>query len=272
MLDVVIVEDEDIIRQGLVYMLDWAAMGCKVVGSAGNGEEGGKIIRSLNPDIVLTDIKMPRKNGIKMIEECLPFGHFKTIILTSYSEFEYAQQAVRLHVFEYLLKPVDEHLLKTVVAKIRREFEQDSRFIQKKSGVPLSLPETQSGDTTRSKLLDRFNIHIAVTQCSNAYIRKTLKKIIVSYNEPLGIETTAAELGISSSYLSRLLKEYTGETFVSILNLHRIYKACELIASGDYRINEIANICGFSEYKYFHAVFKKYTGERPGVVQARLKV
>lgn len=61
MFDVVIVEDEDIIRQGLIYTIDWASMGCRIAGSARDGAEGIQVIRAVRPDIVITDIKMPKK-------------------------------------------------------------------------------------------------------------------------------------------------------------------------------------------------------------------
>lgn len=266
MFDVVIVEDEDIIRQGLIYTIDWASMGCRIAGSARDGAEGIQVIRAVRPDIVITDIKMPKKNGIAMIAECQEACVFKTIILTSYSEFEYAQKAVSLHIFEYLLKPVEEAVLRRVIAAIQSELAKDEAFIRKKhhrladiSGSPFA--------PYLLKIAALFDITLALEQCRDCYVRKALKKIIVAYNEPLSITTIAAECGVSVSYVSRRFKSYTGKTFVSVLNIHRIYKAVELIKENRYLMNEVAVLCGFSEYKYFHAVFKKYTGISPGELQ-----
>ncbi len=258
MFSVVIVEDEDIIRQGLVHVIDWQAMGCRVIGSAGDGLEGAKMILALRPDIVLTDIKMPRKNGIQMLEECLESHHFKAIILTSHSEFDYAQKAVSLHVFEYLLKPVDEEALKATVTKIQRELESDEGYIKRHSlsaAGALPLP---------------FDINAAVKSCASHQVRTALKKIIVSYTEPLSIAAIAAEMGVSKEYLSRKFKECTGRTFTDILNMHRIARALELLQDGCYLMYEVAVICGFSEYKYFCSVFKRYTGKSPGDAKKEL--
>ncbi|MGP1459573.1 MAG: response regulator transcription factor [Treponema sp.] len=255
MLNVVIVEDEDIIRQGLIHVIDWASMGCAVAGSAHNGEEGEKIINALRPDIVLTDIKMPKKSGIQMVEDCLARFRFKAIILTGYSDFEYAQKAVSLHVFEYLLKPVDEAALRRTIAKIQKELESDGDFIKRQSSAANSrLPF----------LIEDFDIRRAMDACPVRQVKAALKKILVSYAEPLSPAAIAQEEGVSAEYLSRKFKEYTGKTFIDVLNMRRIRRALELLQDGCYLMYEVALICGFSEYKYFCSVFKKYTGKSPG--------
>ena len=127
---VLIVEDEDIIRKGIAYTMDWMGMGCTIVGEAANGKEGLEKIRELTPDIVLADIMMPLMDGIEMIRmakeeyEC----SFKSIILTSYADFGYAKKAIDLSVSAYLMKPVDEDELKEDVAKIISELERDHEF------------------------------------------------------------------------------------------------------------------------------------------------
>ena len=87
--------------------------------------------------------------------------------------------------------------------------------------------------------------------------------ICEQYAGKLTIESAAEELGISISYLSRKLKEYTDQTFLDILNKYRIQKAVNLLRDGKWRVYEIAEQVGFSEYKYFCSVFRKYTGMSP---------
>ena len=77
------------------------------------------------------------------------------------------------------------------------------------------------------------------------------------------MESIAEELGISASYLSRKFKESTGQTFLDVLNKYRIQKAIALLGEGSLRVYEISDQVGFSEYKYFCSVFKKYTGMSP---------
>lgn len=103
---VVIAEDEDIIRKGLVYSIPWADMGCTVVGEATNGVEGVALIQRLEPDIVVADINMPILDGLGMIRQTYEQYDYSAIILSGYSNFEYARTAIRYGVTGYLLKPL----------------------------------------------------------------------------------------------------------------------------------------------------------------------
>jgi two-component system, response regulator YesN len=98
MLKVLIVEDEEIIRRGLVYTIDWLSMDCMVVGSAENGREGLAMLQQHEIDLVIVDIIMPELNGMEMLEAAqnLEIKPFKSIILTSHANFEYARKAVHL--------------------------------------------------------------------------------------------------------------------------------------------------------------------------------
>lgn len=129
-LKVVIVEDNPTTVLSLVKTIDWDVMKCEVAGTAGDGESGGVMIRQLKPDIVLTDIRMPVKSGLDMIadvREDMPDCRF--VIITGYDEFQYASQAIKLGVFDYLLKPIDnEEVMRTVrraAAVTRRQMEND---------------------------------------------------------------------------------------------------------------------------------------------------
>ena len=129
-LKVVIVEDNPTTVLSLVKTIDWDVMKCEVAGTAGDGESGGVMIRQLKPDIVLTDIRMPVKSGLDMIadvREDVPDCSF--VIITGYDEFQYASQAIKLGVFDYLLKPIDnEEVMRTVrraAAVTRRQMEND---------------------------------------------------------------------------------------------------------------------------------------------------
>lgn len=253
MLKVLIVEDEEIIRKGLVHTVDWLSMQCTVVGDASNGEEGLQLIQLLRPDLVITDIRMPLMNGIDMVKQALSIYPFHSIILTSYSEFEYAKQAISLKVFEYLLKPVDEEKLAKIIENIKQEISQDQVFndIIKKT------------KTIRDINLIELNVYLFAENKQNYYVSQAIIRIKNDYHHKLSIELIADELGVSPSFLSRKFKEITSQTFLDILNKYRIQKAVELLATGKSRIYEIADMTGFSEYKHFCNVFKKYTRSTP---------
>ncbi len=253
MLRVLVIEDEDIIRKGFIHTIDWMAMDCLVVDEACNGEEGLEKIKQHKPDIVITDIIMPKMNGIEMIEQATKLYDFRSIILTSYSEFEYAQKAIKLKVYEYLLKPVDEEKLFEVIQKLKKE-------IQEKRTYNEIIERTK--DKNDIDLID-LDIYIQSDMKYNNYVIEAINQIKESYNRKISIECIAETLGVSASYLSRKFKDETSQTFLEVLNKYRIQKAIELLHTGSYRVYEISDLTGFSEYKHFCGVFKKYTQTSP---------
>ena len=119
MLRVFIVEDEEIIRRGLVETLNWEDMGAEVIGDAADGDEALPLIREMAPDVVLTDIKMQRMDGLTMLRTLRQEGNMTPVVLlTSYADFSYVREALRLQAVDYLLKPVEEEEISKVLQKI----------------------------------------------------------------------------------------------------------------------------------------------------------
>ena len=251
MLKVLIVEDEEVIRYGLMLTINWVDMGCYVVGSAQDGVEGLQMIKELSPDIVLTDIKMPRMNGLQMIKEAANYYSFKIIILTSYSEFDFAKRAIGLKVSDYLLKPVDERMLRDVIERIYRDLDM--------------TPNISENDKKVSALteLERSGVVFNSNAIQSVYVIKAVEKIIENYREKNSIEMIAEELGVSGSYLSRKFKESFGKSYLDVLNQYRIQQSIRLLSEGTYRIYEVSYMCGFNDYKHFCNVFKKYMSIAP---------
>ena len=131
MYKVVVVEDEEIARKGIIFTINWDALNCMIAGEAANGEEGAEVIRRLSPDIIVTDLKMPRMDGVEMIAKLREQGNrAKFIILTAYGDFKYAQSAVKLGVSDYLLKPfLPKELLFRVQAILKRAYPEQERKV-----------------------------------------------------------------------------------------------------------------------------------------------
>jgi two-component system, response regulator YesN len=124
MLKVLIADDEPKIRNGLFESVNWAELDMSVVGLAKDGEEAYKIACSEKPDICLVDICMPAINGLELIEKLKEASpETIAIIITGHDEFDYAQKAVKLKVFDYLLKPIDEEELSRIIEKAKKELE-----------------------------------------------------------------------------------------------------------------------------------------------------
>jgi len=106
MYTVVIVDDDRLIIRGLSSVVPWQKLGCRVVGTAVDGQQGIQLIRECRPDILLTDIRMPNMDGLAMAAAVRSeFPRMQMSVLTAYRDFDYARQAIRLGVCRYLLKP-----------------------------------------------------------------------------------------------------------------------------------------------------------------------
>lgn len=254
MYKLIIIEDEEIIRKGLVHTIDWLSMGFIVTGEAENGEDGLKLIRELEPDLVITDIKMPFMNGLEMLKVARNTNTFESIILTSYSEFDYAKKAISIGVSDYILKPINEKELFDIVSRIKIKIDERKLY----EDIKCYAENKEKIELTNLKIyFDSKEV--------NSYVKYAINKIKEEYSERLSIEGLADELGISPSYLSRKFKKETSYTFLEILNKYRVQKAVEIMMKekDKYRVYEIADIVGFGEYKNFCTVFKKYTNFTP---------
>ena len=126
MLKVLVVEDEEMIRKGIVLAVDWAALDCVVVGEAADGLQALKAVERYDPSLIITDLKMPNMDGIQMMEALRARGsRAYVIILTAYDSFTYARSALRLGAVDFLLKPFHDGELEAAVIKLRRRMEAE---------------------------------------------------------------------------------------------------------------------------------------------------
>ncbi len=126
MLKVFLVEDESIVREGLKNNIPWHEYGYQFTGEASDGEMALPMIRKIRPDVLITDIKMPFMDGLalsRIVTQEIP--DIKIVIISGYDEFEYAQQAIRVGVEQYLLKPITKNTLRKVLLEVREKIESE---------------------------------------------------------------------------------------------------------------------------------------------------
>lgn len=126
MLKVFLVEDESIVREGLKNNIPWQEYGYQFTGEASDGEMALPMLRKIRPDVLITDIKMPFMDGLslsRIVTQEIP--DIKIVIISGYDEFEYAQQAIKVGVEQYLLKPVTRGSLRKVLLEIREKIETE---------------------------------------------------------------------------------------------------------------------------------------------------
>lgn len=196
MIKVFLVEDEAIIRRGIKKNVEWEKNGFEFVGEAGDGEYAYPQILKTEPDILITDIKMPFMDGLELshlVKKILP--NTKIIILSGYNEFEYAKEAITIGISEYLLKPVTAASLTAVLRKVKEEIREEKE---------------------KSRLLERYFVSY---EKYNAFLDKTDytgvdRKLIQDFlklgsagEEGMFIDEYLAAVG-ENNYRSFLLRQY----------------------------------------------------------------
>lgn len=137
MLKLIIVEDEDLLREGLSTCIDWNELGYELVGTAEDGVMALELISEINPDIIISDIKMPHMNGLELAEYVNEnFPSIRMVIISGYDDFEYAKKAITVGVCEYILKPINLDELYCVMKKLREnvicQIEKEREFYELK--------------------------------------------------------------------------------------------------------------------------------------------
>jgi len=284
MIKVVIIDDEEIIREGLRKIIDWNSMNCEIIGEAEDGEDGIELINSLQPDIIITDIRMSSKSGLEMISEIKSIKEdCRIIILTGFRDFEYAQEAIKLGAFRYLLKPskVDEitQAVKDAIKEIKKVKERKEQYkllVKRANEIQGSRKyylqdlldpndNNTNGSNTNSDGSSKGNSSEAGESSKNSkyLVNRALIYLRENYSQNINLKTLSEELYISTWYLSKLLKKETGNNFIDILNTIRVEEAKKLLGDPKYKIYEIAEVVGFSDVTYFYRLFKKLTGMTP---------
>ena len=235
---VLVVDDEPLVRRGVAQGVDWAALSCEVVGEAANGEEGLAMARRLAPDLIITDIRMPRMDGIEMMNALRREGcKARCIVLTAHSDFEYARSALLFGADDYLLKPFrDEELEHAVLRACGRLAE--------------TAPAAPAAQQERPE--------------ATGYVREAMDYIAQHYADgDISIAAIAEHLRVSEGHLSHVFKKQTGMTVTGYLTQYRIKAAMRLLASGRVKVYEAAAAVGYKDVTYFSATFKKQTGLSP---------
>jgi len=250
MIKVLVVDDETFVRRGIVMETDWKAMDCAVIAEASNGIEALDAVHKFSPDLIISDIRMPKMDGIDFLKALRAEGNnVPLIFLTAYSEFEYAKQALKYFAFDYLLKPFEDGELEEAVKRAKAEIE-GSRA-QDKENLEKSVLDTEGG-TDKSR-----------------YIREALTYIAEHYADPdICIGDVASHIGVSEGHLSHLFKKETEYTISAYITRYRMRAAMKLLSDCRNRVSEVAEKVGYRDIAYFSSTFKKIVGENPSEYQA----
>ncbi|UIF36745.1 response regulator [Staphylococcus aureus] len=244
MFKVVICDDERIIREGLKQIIPWGDYHFNTIYTAKDGVEALSLIQQHQPELVITDIRMPRKNGVDLLND-IALLDCNVIILSSYDDFEYMKAGIQHHIVDYLLKPNYD-----IEASLTKEL-PNSQFQNNESGSSRTV--NLSGEAFQPLLKVEYDDY---------YVNQIVDQIKQSYQTKVTVSDLIQHIDVSESYAMRTFKDHVGITIVDYLNRYRILQSLQLL-DRHYKHYEIADKVGFSEYKMFSYHFKKYLQMSP---------
>lgn len=235
----IVADDEQIIRESLCEMIDWKSLDIEIAGCCKNGLEVLDSVIDEYPDIVMTDIVMPGLSGLELIRRMQALDrNIQFIILSGYKEFNYAQEAMKLNIMHYLLKPINEEEIIAAIEEVKTK----CRKVSQKKAVYRNRVGTDTVEKVKSYVFS----NLSDPELSLKWIAENV-------------------LYMNVDYLSRQFVSETGEKFSAFLNQARMTRAKELLSGSDFgKIRLVAEKVGCGQNpQYFSQVFKKYLGLTP---------
>ena len=246
-----IVDDEKYVRMGIKNDTDWSLIGCEVVAEASNGEMALEMADEFRPDLVISDIKMPKMDGIELAGKLLDkYPDTKVIFLTAYNEFEYARQAIRLGVSDYLLKPFQDGELEGAIQRLLHLHPNASAAQTELENELIPLKKRE--------------------EIENRYVQAAIEYIEKNYSDKdFSIGKLAESMSVSEGHISRLFKADTEISINNYLTRYRIRKAMDYLKDVQSKVYEVAEKVGYQDIAYFSNTFKKLVGTAPSEYQSK---
>ncbi|MFD2114624.1 response regulator [Paenibacillus yanchengensis] len=229
---VVVAEDEELIRSGLIRKIKKANLAIEIIGEASNGKQAIEIISKQPPHLLITDIRMPMMDGLELIRKIhSDFPSIAVIITSGYADFEYAREAMRFQVNHYILKPI-------------------------KNKELIDALQTVKNNKQNEIVHTTLSVESTVEQ-----VKQYLKN---NFKQDLNMEQIAAKFNFSSAYLSKIFLKHTGEAPSRYVMKLRINQAKSLLQNQPHLpIKEVGDHVGYADPYYFSRIFKQNVGMTP---------
>lgn len=248
----IVVEDEDLLRNSLIKKITNLALPLELRGTADNGADGLELIGEVYPDLVLLDIMMPVMDGMEMAERIhAHYPEIKMIIVTGYSDFELARQAIRFGVREYMLKPIDIKELQDTLIRVTAELKEDKRMDDREGKRDFAIRQMKAEGACQNP--------------SKEVIAALAKQYLTdNFDREISLGDLAKETGFTPDHLSRIFKKYNQESPIRYLTRIRVEEAKRLLSTRpELGIKEVGAMVGYPDPYYFSRVFKEQTNQYP---------
>ncbi len=240
-MNLLIIDDEYYIVQGLESMIDKEELGIDRIFTAYSAQQGMNVLKKEQVDLMLLDIEMPRQTGLEFLEQLSKEGRqITTIILSGHQRFDYAQEAIHYHCFNYLLKPIGKQSL-------NQELARALAFLR--SGQPDPEPVVADSDLN---VADSSFVHTVRSYICDHLSDADLNRVKI-----------ADAIHLNPDYLSFCFHKEFETTLTAYIASKRMDQAKYLLKNTSMSINEIAEQVGIPNTSYFYRQFKKSTGKTP---------
>ena len=248
---VMVVDDEPIVREAIATLAAWEKHQISIVKTAAHAVEALNYLENHDVELTLVDVRLPVMDGLELIRQVRQMNRdIEFVVISGYSDFVYAQQAMRLGVRDYILKPVDEASLLAAVMAGRNSWEKKKFDLKFKDVQAIQITPQTSAGQQYSPTVSRL-VKIVEEEISN---------------EELSLKWISSEkMFLNENYLSKLCQRELKQRFSAYLMERRMLLAMRLMLHNpDMLINEIAREAGFgSNAQYFSIAFKKFSGYTP---------
>ena len=245
MYKVILVDDELTTCEVLRDFITDENVGFEVSGVFGNGQQAWEYLCEFPVHCVITDIKMPYMDGLELAKNIYHSKKsIKTIILSGYGEFEYAQQAIKYGVSDYQLKPIDYDKLAEILIQLKTELDEEY------------------GDVSNENISEGEDSLKGPELYNKATLEMALRYLEDHFCEAISREKVAEIFYMNAAYFGSCFKRHTGKTFTEYLTELRIKKSIELLRT-NISVEEVARKIGYGSARHFGRIFKAMTGFTP---------
>ncbi len=259
MANVLIVDDDHLVRKGFIGIMPWQKHGFSVAGEASNGEKALELLENTEVDLLITDLAMPVMSGLELMKEVkIRYPRIRMVVLTFHHDFALIQEALRLGAVDYITKiELEQEQLDGILARIA---ERISAGEAPKGEPGYELPAT-GADSSPVSYSDE------VQEC----IRNAIVFIRERYQTEILLPDVAQQVNMSRSYFSRCFRDIAGRTFHDYVRELRIEHAKSLLRQTNKPVQWISVQSGYPNEKYFFKVFRDMTGLLPGEYRKSLR-